>query len=273
MVALLAFVIGTIAAIAVGWLVVGRSQVLARDPSFDPVEVGRRYVTILGGLAGFAVTGMIFLVTLGRSLPGADNASYTTVVAMFLVAYIGFLGVSILFANIHGTSGEGGLDVAAAMFAGGTVMVWFTVGIGWLALVPLFEIVGLHQLAVLAGWVLLTSTLASYSLNATQVYRTGFVGARLALLIPALAAVVVLAYGLVLGVLGVRPGDSTLAITIAGLLIGLPAYAAISILPALARHERLGPIAAATAPFGVFALAEGSAVIIGLLLFSILGSA
>ena len=132
MVALLAFVIGTIAAIAVGWLVVGRSQVLARDPSFDPVEVGRRYVTILGGLAGFAVTGMIFLVTLGRSLPGADNASYTTVVAMFLVAYIGFLGVSILFANIHGTSDEGGFDVAAAMFAGGTVMVWFTIGIGWL---------------------------------------------------------------------------------------------------------------------------------------------
>src|SRR4029079_5332305 len=131
MVALLAFLIGTIAAIAVGWRMVGRSQVLVRDTSFDPVEVGRRYVTILGGLAGFAVTGMIFLVTLGRCLAGADNASYPPVVPMFLVAYIGFLGVSILFANIHGTSGEGGLDVAAAMVAGGAVMVWLTLRIRW----------------------------------------------------------------------------------------------------------------------------------------------
>jgi hypothetical protein len=273
MAALLAFLVGTIATIVIGWATVGRSQVLVRDPTFDPVEVGRRYVTILGGLAGFAVTGMIFLVTLGRSLPGADNASYTTVVAMFLVAYIGFLGVSILFANIHGPSADEGFDVSATMFAGGTVMVWFIIGIGWLALIPLFEIVGLHQLAALAGWVLLTSTLASYSLNATQIYRTGLVGARLALLIPVLAGIVVLTYGVMLGVLGLHPVDSTLAITIAGLLIGLPAYAAISILPALARHERLGRIAATAAPFGVFALAEGSAVIIGLLLFTILGSA
>jgi len=61
MVALLAFLIGTIAAIAVGWRMVGRSQVLVRDPSFDPVEVGRRYVTILGGLAGYVMTVARFL--------------------------------------------------------------------------------------------------------------------------------------------------------------------------------------------------------------------
>jgi hypothetical protein len=271
MVAVVAFVIGTIAAIAIGWTAVGRGQVLTRDPTFDPVEVGRRYVTVLGGLAGFAVTGMVLLVTFGRSVPGADNASFTAVVAMFLVAYVGFLGVSILFANIHGND-AGPIDVPAAMFAGGTTMVWFTIGVGWFALVPLFDTVGLHQLADLAGWLLLTSTVASYSLNAVHVYRTGLVSGRLSLLIPVMAIAVVLVYAIALAASGIKPADATLSLTVTALLLGLPAYAAIAVLPALSRQERLVPLVTVAAPVGVFILAQGCTVLIGLLLFTLLTS-
>ena len=271
MVAVVAFVVGTVSAIVVGWSTVGRDQVLTRDPTFDPVEVGRRYVTVLGGLAGFAVTGMVLLVTFGRSVPGADNASFTAVVAMFLVAYVGFLGVSILFANIHG-SDAGPIDVPAAMFAGGTTMVWFTIGVGWFALVPLFDTVGLHQLADLAGWLLLTSTVASYSLNATHLYRTGLVSGRLSMLILVMAIAVVVVYAIVLAVSGIRPVDATLSLTVTALVIGLPAYAAIAVLPALARQERLVPVVAASAPLATFMLAQGCTVLIGLLLFTLVTS-
>jgi hypothetical protein len=271
MVAVIAFVVGTLAAVVIGWSTIGRGQVLARDPTFAAVEIGRRYVTVLGGLAGFAVTGMVLLVTFGRSVPGADNASFTSVVAMFLVAYVGFLGVSILFANIHGTD-PGPIDVPAAMFAGGTTMVWFTIGVGWFALVPLFDTVGLHQLADLAGWLLLVSSVASYSLNATHVYRTGLVGARLSLLIPVMAIAVVLVYAIVLAVSAIRPADAVLSLTVAALLIGLPAYAAIAVLPALARQERLVPIVPSVAPLGVFILAQGCTVLVGLLVFTLLTS-
>ena len=271
MAAVVAFVVGTVSAIVVGWSTVGRGQVLTRDPTFDAVEVGRRYVTVLGGLAGFAVTGMVLLVTFGRSIPGADNASFTSVVAMFLVAYVGFLGVSILFANIHG-SDAGPIDVPAAMFAGGTTMVWFTIGVGWFALVPLFDIVGLHQLADLAGWLLLSSTVASYSLNAVHVYRTGLVSGRLSILIPLMAIAVVLVYAIVLAVSGIRPADATLSLTVTALLLGLPAYAGIAVLPALARQERLVPLLTKAAPLAVFMLAQGCTVLVGLLLFTLLTS-
>lgn len=270
MFALVGLVIGTLATVAVGWTTIGRGQVLTRDPTFDPEALGGRYVTILGGLAGFAVTGMVFLVTLGRSLPGADSPSFTTVVAMFLVAYVGFLGASILFANIHAADTVATFDVPAAMFAGGTVMVWFTIGIAWFALVPLFDIVGLHRLADLAGWLLFTSTLISYSGIAVQLDRTGLVSGRLTLIIPAVAAGVVAAYALVLAAVAIRPADSTLALAIGGLILGLPAYAAIASLPALVRHDRVAQVVATAAPFGVYALAQGAAVLIGLLVFTIL---
>ncbi|HET9085866.1 MAG TPA: hypothetical protein VFN41_15820 [Candidatus Limnocylindrales bacterium] len=269
MIAVVAFIVGTTSAILIGWSTAGRGQVLTRDPTFDPVEVGRRYVTVLGSLAGFAVTGMVLLVTFGRSVPGADNASFTAVVAMFLVAYVGFLGVSILFANIHGTDTEP-IDVPAAMFAGGTTMVWFTIGIGWFALVPLFDTVGLHQLADLAGWLLLTSTVVSYSLNAVHVYRTGLVSGRLSLLIPLMAILVVLVYGIVLMVFQIKPADATLSLTITALLIGLPAYAGIAVLPALARQPRFVPVVTTAAPLGVFMLAQGCTILVGLLLFTLL---
>lgn len=271
MVAVVGFIVGTVTAVLVGWSTFGHGQVLTRDPTFDPVEVGRRYVTVLGGLAGFAVTGMVLLVTFGRSVPGADNPSFTAVVAMFLVAYVGFLGVSILFANIHGAD-VGPIDVQAAMFAGGTTMVWFTIGIGWLALVPLFDTVGLHRLSDLAGWLLLSSTVASYSLNAVHLYRTGLVSGRLSLLIPVMSVTVVLAYAIVLAVFEIEPVDATLSLTVAALVIGLPAYAGIAVLPAVARQQRLEPVVAIAAPLGVFILAQGCTVLVGLLIFTLLTS-
>ena len=100
MIAVVGYLMSAVVTVTIGWIAVGRNQVLTRDPTFDPTDVARRYVTIMGSLAGFAVTGMIFLVTLGRSLPGASDPSFTAVVAMFLVAYIGFLATSILFGNM-----------------------------------------------------------------------------------------------------------------------------------------------------------------------------
>jgi hypothetical protein len=58
---------------------------------------------------------------------------------------------SILFGNITATDSTAGIDIPATMFAGGTIMVSFTIAIGWFALRPLFDTVGLHQLAQITG--------------------------------------------------------------------------------------------------------------------------
>jgi hypothetical protein len=271
MAAVVGWLVASVVAITVGWMTVGRRQVVTRDPTFDPVEVARRYVTIMGGLAGFAVTGMVLLVTLGRTLPGASEPSFTAVLAMFFVAYIGFLSASVLFGNITVSEPTASIDIPATMFAGGTIMVSFTIAIGWFALRPLFDTVGLHQLAQITGWLLLVASIASYSLTATHLYRTGLVSGRLAVVIPVLAAASVLAFALLVRPLELSSAESTLALTVIGFVVGVPAYVLIAILPAIAHDDRAGPVVARSAPFAVYALAQGAGVLVAFLLLSMLG--
>src|SRR3954451_20658888 len=82
------------------WLVAGRHYVVARDPDVNLAELGGRHVGILSGLAGYAVTGMVLLVTLGRTLPDTDGTSYTTVVTMFFISWMAYSGTAFLFANL-----------------------------------------------------------------------------------------------------------------------------------------------------------------------------
>ena len=53
-----------------------------RDPTFPVEDVASRHVSILGTLAGFAVTAIVLLVTQSRNLPGASDPSFTTVLGL-----------------------------------------------------------------------------------------------------------------------------------------------------------------------------------------------
>ena len=49
-------------------------------------DTAKLHVTIMGGLAGFAVTGIVLLVSLARDRTGIAQTSFDTVLVMFIVA-------------------------------------------------------------------------------------------------------------------------------------------------------------------------------------------
>jgi hypothetical protein len=273
MVAVIGFVTAAAVSVAIVWLAAGRDHAVRRDSSVDLAEIAGRHVTILGGLAGFAVTGMVLLVTLGRNIPDASGTSFTTLLTMFFVAYVGFLGTSFMFANVTESEATTGFDVPAAMFAGATITQFFTIAIGWFALRPLFETFGLPRLAELAGWLVAASSVTSFALIATQLLRSGVASPRITLVIAVVGAAATSAYAVLAVWFGWRSPESTLALVVGAFGLGVPAYGLVAALPILARQERTASRLAAYGPRLLLAYAQGAVVFVGFLLLAVLGLA
>jgi hypothetical protein len=274
MAAVVGFVVAATLAIGAAVWAAGLRYQVRRDPTFEIADVAARHVTILGGLAGFAVAALVFLVTQARNVPDPASTSFTTVLAMFVVAYMGYFSSSLLFANVSRPVPEAVFDLTAAQYAGASISL-FSVFLGWFALVPLFETFGLETIADIAGWLLLGALVVGYGQLASSLYRTGYASIRLGIMLPLFAGLVALTYAILIAVLapGLRSPEATLNLTIVALLIGVPAYAAHTILPIAAHRERLAPFLAARWHLAVIAYAEGTMVLIGFLLLSILGLA
>lgn len=264
------------AGIAIGaalW-VVGPRYVVARDPTFEIGDVSARHVTILGGLAAFAVTGIIFLVTQAQNVPDPSGASFTTVLAMFVVAYMGYFSSSLLFANVSHLAQGTVFDLAAAQYVGASISL-FSIFLGWFALVPLFEAFGLTRIADLVSWLLIGALVVGYSQLASALNRGGYASIRLAVLLPVLAAAATLVYAVVIGVLApqLRSAEATLALTHVAFVLGVPAYTIHMILPIAARRESLNGVLATRWHLVVVAYAEATMVLMGFVLLSIHGLA
>jgi hypothetical protein len=274
MAAVIGYLIVAAVAIGAALLVAGPHQVVRRDPTFDLEDVSGRQVSNLGALAGFAVTGVVFLVTQARDVR-ADSTSFTTVLLMFVVAYMGYFSSSVLFANVARRPAEDApFDLAAAQYAGASISL-FSVFLGWFALRPLFETFGLTTIADLTGWLLIGAVVVGYSQLASALYRSGYASARLTLLLALFATIGTLAYAILIGVLapGLRSSEATLNLTVVAFIAGVPAYGAMTILPIAATRERLVPILADRWHLAVIAYAEGVTVLIGFLLLAVLGLA
>ena len=211
------YVIAAGVAIAVAWIAAGRRHVVAREATINLGDAGARHVGIVAGLSGFAVTGMVLIVTLGRNLPDAGGTSFTTLLTMFFVAYMGYFATSLMFANVSDSGRKPGFDVPAAAYAGAAVTLYFTVIIGWLALRPLFQTFGLTRMAQLAGWLLVVAVIGGYGLVAQHLHRSGYASGRLIGLMPILSATGALVFGLIVSRFGLRSPEATLDLTIAPL--------------------------------------------------------
>jgi hypothetical protein len=271
MVAVAGYLVAAAAAIAVALIAAGRRYAITREESIDLGVLGSRHVAILGGLAGFAVTGLVLLVTLGRNLPDASGTQFTTLLTMFLVAYMGYFATSLMFANVSDPGPKPEFNVAAAAYAGAAVTLYFTVLVGWLALRPLFQTFGLTRAADLASWLLVAATIGGYGLVAQHLHRSGYATGRLALLIPLLGAAATLLFGALVAVFGLQSPDSTLDLTIAAFIMGALAFAALGALPVLARQERTARALAAYGRFLILGYTQGVVVLVGFLLLSVLG--
>jgi len=268
------FVVAGVAIVA-ALLVAGPHHVVERDPTFELEDVSARQVPILGALAGFAVTGVVFLVTQARNVPDATSTSFTTVVAMFVVAYMGYFSSSVLFANVsHRADEDAVFDLASAQYAGASISL-FSVFLGWFALKPLFETFGLTRIADLTGWLLIGALAVGYGLLASALHRSGYASARSTVVLPLLAGAGTLAYAILVAAVapGLRSAEATLNLTVVAFIIGVPAYGAMTTLPIAAHRERWAPILADRWHLAIVAYAEGTMVLIGFLLLAVLGVA
>jgi hypothetical protein len=263
----------TLAVAAALWTVSPRHQV-RRDPSFRLADVAGRHVTVLGGLAGFAVAGLVFLVTQAKNVPDPSSTSFRTVLAMFVVAYMGYFSSSLLFANVSEPVDDAIFDLAAAQYAGASISL-FSVFLGWFALVPLFETFGLETTADLVGWLLLGAVVVGYGQVGNALYRTGYGNIRLGVLLPLFAVTAVLIYAFAIAVFApdMRSSAATLNLTIVAFVIGVPAYAVHTILPIAAHRAQLARVLADRWHLAVVAYAEATMVLIGFLLLSVVGLA
>jgi hypothetical protein len=274
MAAVLGYLIISTVAIGAALLVAGPHHVVRRDPTFELERVSDRLVEILSALTGFAVTGLIFLVTQANQVPDPNGTAFTAVLAMFVVAYMGYYSSGVLIANVSQHAKGPTFDLAAAQYAGASISL-FSVILGWFALKPLFETFGLTTIAGLTGWLLVGATVGGYGLLASALYRTGYASARLTLLVALFAVAGTVVYAVVIGVVapGLRSPEATLDLTIVAFVGGVAAYFAMTMLPVAARRERLAPILADRWHLAIIAYAQGVTVLIGFLLLAVLGLA
>jgi hypothetical protein len=181
-------------------LVVGRHG-LARSKTYpwQLYATANMHVGIMGGLAGFAFTGVVLVVTLAHDRPGTAASSLDTVIVMFLVAYLWWVGNAFLISYIPHDETSGEL-VPRVHFSLASTIEYRTVFLSWFALLPLLEANGFGRLANVLYFLLPASLLFGSVLIAmctdglglmrlSETYLSAVVGTILAL---GYAAIVVL---------------------------------------------------------------------------------
>jgi hypothetical protein len=274
-VTVLGYLIAAAAAIVPALLVTGRGYVVRPDPDFDAHEPSGRLVGVLGTLAGFAVTGIVFLVTQANRIVDASGTGFTTALALFVLADFGYVSSSLLFASVWARKDASGFHLPAAQYAGAYVTMSSTIFVGWFALRALFETFGLSAMTELMGWFLIAALAGGHGLLGTALYRSGYATARTAVLLPAFALLVTAGYGVVTGVVApsLRVPDATMTIIVLAFVIGGVLQVSMTVLPLIARQERFLPFLLRRWHFVVVVYAKAAMVIQGMLLLSAFGLA
>jgi hypothetical protein len=159
---MIAVVLGFVVAAAIGLAIVLRASRrgaarLDDHPWLLP-DTAKLHVTIMGGLAGFAVTGIVLLVSLARDRSHIAAAPFDTVVVMFIVAYFFYVGNAFLISYLPHPETSGNL-VPRVHFSLASTIEYRTLFVSWFALRPLLETYGLDRAAAVLA-VLLPLSLA-----------------------------------------------------------------------------------------------------------------
>lgn len=188
-------ILGFLLAAAIGLalvLVAGRRGSARRDDyPWLLDEVMKLHVVIVGTLAGFAFTGVVLVVTLVRDRPAAAQISLDSVIVMFLVAYLWWVGGAFLISYLPhiGTSGD---LVQRVHFSLASTIEYRTVFLSWFALLPLLQANDLGRLvpvlyfllpvSLLMGSILLAMATDGLGLmRVGEIYFSAAVGMALAL--------------------------------------------------------------------------------------------
>jgi hypothetical protein len=197
-------ILGFVIAAAIGLVVViafGRRG-LAHTETYpwQLYATANMHVGIMGGLAGVAFTGIVLVVTLARDRPGIVESSLDTVIVMFLVAFLWWVGNAFLISYIPHDETSGKL-VPRIHFSLASTIEYRTVFLSWFALLPLLEANGFGRLAGVLYFLLPASLLFGSVLIAmctdglglmrlSETYLSAVVGTILALGYAAFAVLV-----------------------------------------------------------------------------------
>lgn len=208
---LVAATIGLVVILAIGWRGAAQSD---RYP-WILYDTAKQHVSVMAGLAGFALTGIVLVVSLARDRPGAAGTSLDTVVVMYLVAYLWWVGNAFLMSYIPHETTSGDL-VPRVHFSLASTMEYRTVFLSWFALLPLLEANGLGRLAYVLYILLPGSLLFGSVLIAMAADGVGLLRFRQTYLSAAVATVLALGYAALVAFVmpGVRSQPSALYIAI-----------------------------------------------------------
>jgi hypothetical protein len=200
-------------------------------------DTAKLHVGVMAGLAGFAFTGVVLVVSLARDRPGVAGTSLDTVIVMFLVAYLWWVGNAFLISYIPHDETSGKL-VPRVHFSLASTIEYRTVFLSWFALLPLLEANGLGRLSYVLYFLLPASLLfgsvliamAADGLGLLRVWETYFSAAVGLVLALGYTAIVAFA------VPGARSQYSTLYLALALFCINGLGFALAALTPLSPRY-------------------------------------
>jgi hypothetical protein len=190
-------VLGFLIAAAIGLVVVlascDRGSVQRDNYPWVLYDTAKSHVGIMASLAGFAFTGVVLVVTLARDRPGVADSSLDTVIVMFLVAYLWWVGNAFLITYMPHADTSGDL-VPRVHFSLASTIEYRTVFLSWFALLPLLEANGLGRLAYVLYFLLPASLLFGSAVISMAADGLGLLRVRETYLSAAVGTVLALGY-------------------------------------------------------------------------------
>jgi hypothetical protein len=232
-------VLGFFLAVAIGLVVVlasSRHSSIKRDRyPWTLYDTAHMHVGVMGNLAGFAFTGVVLVVTLVRERPAEVGSSLDTVIVMFLVAYLWWVGNAFLISYIPHDRTSGGL-VPRVHFSLASTIEYRTVFLSWFALLPLLEANGFGRLSYVLYFLLPASLLFGSVLIAMAADGLGLIRIAETYLSAAVSLILVLGYAAIVAFSGARTPYSALYVTIIIFCINGFCFALASLTPLSSRY-------------------------------------
>ena len=212
---------GTVVARVTGW---GRPPG-ARRATLDLADTARKQQAVLSSLAGFAVTSLVLLITFSGTRLDVHDAATVSLIALLVVAYLGFVVGAIMYAHVEPIVAGDGTGMLAAQHATASCQFYRSIVSGWLALGPLVAIVGSPQLTAFVLALLLLAIFGGWIFHAANLVALGYAEVGMVLLSPLLGIAGAFGYAALAQVFpSLRATDSVLFLVAAGAAMGATAH-------------------------------------------------
>lgn len=203
-------------------------------------DTAHAHVGVTASLAGFALTGIVLVVTLAHDQPASAAGSLDTVIVMFLAAYLWWVGSAFLISYIphHESSGE---FVPRVHFSLASTIEYRTVFLAWFALLPLLEANGLGRLSYVLYFMLPASLLCGSVLIAMAADGLGLLRLWETYFSAAVSLVVALGYAAIVAfvVPAARSQHSTLYLALVLFCVNGLGFALAALTPLAPRYARV----------------------------------